>query len=197
MCGVEHDPWVGQGYSEGIAGQRIAVVGYSHWRDENDDDTDNFTIFVVKRLIEEDQKISFFCRIRDDFSYGSTEKFWNSVLFFNFLPNCVGTASERYDYGTREQVRRGQARFEKLLGAYAPDKVLVFTKRGWSQCPPTREERAGRECQPFCDVSGFTCGSYDLEGKLVSAYGLRHPERANGQQMRLGVQAALAALPLV
>jgi len=31
---IEHTPWVGADYGLGIGGQRIAIVGYSHHRDE-------------------------------------------------------------------------------------------------------------------------------------------------------------------
>jgi hypothetical protein len=77
---VEHRPWVGKHYSTiGIEGQRLAIVGHSHW---GDDDSDGATEEVVSRVISGEWSISFFTSIRNYFGYDDHDEFWHRVLFF-------------------------------------------------------------------------------------------------------------------
>ena len=97
---VEHGPWVGGEYQlEGLNGQRIAIVGYSHWYEEGGKDDADVTTDVVAKVVRgEDsyEKIRFFVEIRDYFGYGCHQDFWPRVLFFNYLSECIGTGPDRY-----------------------------------------------------------------------------------------------------
>jgi len=190
---VEHDPWCGPNYKTfGLKGQRIAIVGYSHHRCETEPDTNAFTVETVRRAISHDD-MPFFAKIRSYFGYEHSGDFWNSVLFFNFLPDCVGTTDRRYAYGTSEQIERGRARALQLFREYSPERALIFTTKGWHEFPPTREEAAGGSCTPLgTEFARFSFGTYGVGDHVVIAVGLRHPQYANDDLMKRAVERALA-----
>lgn len=194
----EHIPWCGPGYEVGIDRQRIAIVGYSHWHSENEKDSDESTKDVLSRVISgEYSDIQFFNQIRNYFAFESNEKFWNRVLFFNYLPDSIGTGDQRFKTGTGEQIERAKERFARIIAQLRPHKMLVFSKKGWVTFPPTLEEQARNDPQPLGrEFPGFSWGTYDTDDHIVMAFGLRHPQGANGALMRRAVQRILA-MPLV
>jgi hypothetical protein len=83
---IEHRPWLRQEkYSLGIEGQRIAIVGHSHWQDPDnpkDVDSDDYTVDVLHQVIDGTCRPPFFPHIRGYFGW-PTNDFWNHVMFFN------------------------------------------------------------------------------------------------------------------
>lgn len=64
---IEHAEWVGANYDAGIRGQRIAIIGYSHWADAVGEHPD-FTCDVVLK-VREGYSHSFFDRIQEYFGH--------------------------------------------------------------------------------------------------------------------------------
>lgn len=191
---IEHIPWQGEEYESGVAGQRIAIVGYSHHRKREHPDSPSFTEDVVRQVISGDLKTdSFFPRVPGYFGYDDRAAFWSRVLFFNFLPDCVED-EECYRPGNPSQIARGQERFLRIIREKEPDKVLVFTTKGWRDCPQTREQDAGRARTPLGAnfPNNFSWGTYAADHHIIMAFGLRHPQGAIGQLMRDAVQSVLA-----
>jgi hypothetical protein len=189
---VEHIPWKGQNYDKGgINGQRIAIVGHSHHSEE--EDTDNLTLDVM-REVTTGRSYKFFDQIQDYFGFLDGADFWNRVVFFNFLPDSVGSDEERYKHGTPEQIARGKERFRRLLSEYHPQKVLVFSKTIWSEMEPLREEEAS-DSSGEKRGDGFSWGTYELDGQIVMVFNLHHPERAPKDRQTRAVQQILA-MPL-
>jgi hypothetical protein len=185
---IEHDPWIGDAYCSGIEGQRICIVGYSHHRNECDNDGKNFTRDVLKDITTGAQRYSFFTKVSQYFDADDPAEFWNRVLFFNFLPDCVGLDRDRYKSGTAEQLARGQHRFLRIIqGDPAhhphPHKVFVFTRKGWKNCPPLEEEKPDGRPLPLDGFADYSWGTYRHNEHIVQAYGLQHPERAPGQRL--------------
>jgi hypothetical protein len=196
---IEHIPWCGSDYQAGIDGQRIAIMGYSHHVEE--DDSNEVTRQVVQSVIDGEKsgadQYAFFCRIRDYFGFTSHREFWNRVLFFNYLADRVGKDEDRFKSGTDEQIKCATTRFDRIICKWRPAKVLVFTKKGWMQMPETREEKAGcRQNELGPAFHGFERGSYDADGHIVMAFGLRHPQGARKEVMRRAVQYILALPPV-
>jgi len=191
---TEHRPWVGKRYATGINGQQIAIVGYSHYLREGSTDSDGVTEDTIECVLKSDP-FAFFRKVRSYFRWEDCKEFWGSVVFFNFLPNSVGTRDRRYAYGTPGQIERGQSRVQELIDSYAPNKIFVFTKKGWSEFPPTNEERRGGECaQLDAEVfPRFTWGTYG-SSSISTAFGLRHPQYANAEEMTKAV-GYIMALP--
>lgn len=48
---VEHAACVGSDYMAGVNGQRIAIVGYSHWNEKGEVDTVDATTECIRRAI--------------------------------------------------------------------------------------------------------------------------------------------------
>jgi hypothetical protein len=142
------------------------------------------------------QNLQFFNQIARYFDFQDNAAFWNRVLFFNYLPDCVGMDDERYEFGKPDQIERAKARFLSVLAEYRPQKVFVFSKKTWPVMPPTRKEGLGNA--PSLDgveIPGLSWRKYDAAGNIVMAFSLRHPERANKEMMHRAVQRLLA-MPL-
>ncbi len=187
---IEHLPWIGPDYQKrGLNGQKVALVGYSHWADEDGND---FTEDTVEKIINGTWNISFFTNIRNYFGYDNHAEFWPRVVFFNYLPSYVGGADQRYANGSLEQIEQARARFLRLLKQYKPDKVIVFTTKGWSQLPETDEEKTGRGTfQLWPDDRKFRWGTFGIDGKLIKVFGLRHPQGASFELMKRAVRSIL------
>ena len=195
---VEHAAWVGPKYSDGILGQKVAIVGYSHWGDSPDHD--GFTwqcIANVRDNVWPD--LRFFNSIQNYFGFHDRMAFWNSVMFFNFVPSFVGGRDRRYRWATAEQKMLGQTRVRRLVKGYRPDKMLVFSRKSWTSLPKTIEEERGCECVTLgngCSPA-FNYGLYtQSSGQDTStiAVGLRHPQFANTAQMQAAVSTAMALI---
>lgn len=193
---IEHEPWRGRKYrTAGIDGQRICIVGYSHWLGKGDKDTRDLTKKVISGMIKGCYDFEFYKQIRSYFTdFGFEDNtIWNHVLFFNLLSDCIGGPDQRYMRGTPEQEKRANERFLSVLQMERPHKVLVFTKRGWSTLPPCREEAGGQDLRPLNleNFPDFYYGTYDVSGHIVTAFGLRHPQGAPRQLMREAVKYIL------
>jgi hypothetical protein len=191
---IEHEPWRGRNRKSGIEGQRIAIIGYSHHRNPKHVDHDQFTNYVLRNVLSGRQKgDSLFATVPGYFGYEDRAKLWNRVWFFNFIPECIGTSDKMYAAGTSDQNERARKRFERILRKEKPNKVFVFTTKGWTNCPPTDQEKRGEKCArldvAFEDVSW---GEYTFGGHTVLAFGLRHPLFANKAHMRAAVKKALS-----
>src|SRR5690242_18178447 len=92
-----HERWKGAQYPSGIDGQRIGIVGYSHWNGDPDrHDCAQFTENVVRGVMKGESSHSFFIQIRNYFGFDDHGTFWEKVLFFNYVPRCIGGPYERF-----------------------------------------------------------------------------------------------------
>jgi hypothetical protein len=183
---IEHAAWRGTDYCKtGIDGQRIAIVGYSHWHSAGEEDRPEKTNEIVGRVVSGEYKIQFFTQIRNYFSYADHESFWHRVLFFNFLPNFVGDPNDRYSHGTEEQRSLGRARFARIIREEQPNKLFIFTSRHW-----VFGDAMGRS--QFDQISPkFSWRAYDVEGHSAKAFFLRHPQGASRALMRRAVECIM------
>ncbi len=185
---IEHKPWEGSDYSTSpIKGQQVAIVGYSHWLEDGWPDNDDATIDCIRKVMSgsgEVKTASFFTPVRNYFGYPDHKTFWPKVMFFNYLPSCVGGADKRFKSGTPEQRKRAEARFLRLTKDKRPQKVLVFTARS-GYFPPAE----GLQSIPGFDK--FKLGIYRFDDFVFSAYFLRHPQGADKELMRSAVEYIL------
>lgn len=190
----EHHHWRGPGYHDVPAGQRLAIVGYSHYRQRTEDDFPDFTRWVIENdVLSGSRNIAFFKQIAGYFD-GDTD-FWNQVIFFNFIPYCIGTDEDRYEDGSRYQIEAGQQRVLRILEEEKPDKLLVFTTKGWRDFPATAEESDGYPGNPQLGAEfppEFRSGTYRINGHTTRAYGLRHPQGANRELMTKAVESIMS-----
>lgn len=183
---MEHLPWIGPDYKFGLEGQRLAIVGYSHWLWDGHEDEIEGTRHCIAKIVSGDERISFFTAIRNYFGYDSHDDFWRYVMFFNYLPNCVGGSSRRFGDGTAEQIGIAKKRFLRLIREGLPDKIFIFTSRRWAFPQP---DGPLRQLHP--EFSNFLCGTYIVNGHRSQAFFLRHPQGAGGELMRQAVKFIL------
>jgi len=179
-----HDPWLGKEYETGIGGQRIAIIGYSRWNGEAGGvDSPSFTNTVLRAVVSGAERHNFFDHIRNYFGLSDHEEFWSRVIFFNYLPECIGGPDSRFGRGSDEQNERANERFLGLLGRYVPQKTVIFSSKTWGALPPFRKTLRFRPDGLEKAVLKDPCGTYESNGHTVAAFGLRHPQGAPKEQM--------------
>jgi hypothetical protein len=189
---IVHDPWRPTS-KDGIDGQHIAIVGYSHHLKGGDVDCKSLTRDVVRDVIKGKKKLSFFTSIQNYFGYNNPKDFWTRVLFFNFLPDCIGDSDNKYGKGSDEQHRLAQDRVRRILSKERPNKVFVFTTKGWQKFPNTIENVGDQPCTPLFPGSPEpSWGIYEMGSHRVLVCGFRHPQYAKGQNIKRQVEAFLA-----
>jgi hypothetical protein len=189
---IEHDYWIGKNYRDDTNRPKICVVGFSHYYQPGSADSSHFTVATVEEVVSGKSSLGFFTQIASYFDCGSD--FWNRVVFFNFLPDCVGSEEEKFGDGSADQLELGRARALRIMRDAKPDKVLVFTYKGWNAFPPTEEDLNGTGgTKPLGDKFPleFRWGTYRIQDHVIIACGLRHPQGANKEFMREAVQAAM------
>jgi hypothetical protein len=191
---IEHKVWRGPKWKQGITGQRIAIVGYSHHRDPEHADNNDFTIRVVCKFLNgELARNALFTTVPSYFGYSDHAEFWKSVWFFNFISECIGTGDKKYATAIPNQIERAQRRFLRILQKEEIQKVFVFTTKGWSNCPYTDEEKEDKNCAPLGpDPKDGTWGKYTFGKREVLAFGFRHPQFADKKRMKSAVGRALS-----
>jgi hypothetical protein len=137
----------------------------------------------------------FFTKIKTYFGYRDPQEFWNSVMFFNFLPNAVGYHDKLYACGAQDQLERGRHRVKRLIEKYTPQIIIVFTTKGWSEFPSTREETKA-ELHSLVGFPSFTWGTYRSQCGTTMAFGLRHPQFAKTDVMFRAVRKILKMQPM-
>ncbi len=185
---VEHTAWIGPDYGRSdtsLGGHRVAIVGYSHWCEEGWKDTNEATIDCIRKVMSGCLRRAFFTGVRNYFDYDNHKAFWLQVTFFNYLPNCVGSGTERYNAGTPEQLSRAEGRLKRLIQENQPDKVVVFTSKS-RDFPPTDSQPQAIPGFPM-----FKWGTYSVGGHIASAFFLRHPQGAHTELMRSAVKYIL------
>lgn len=79
---VEHTEWVGDRYGDdGLDGQRVALVLFSHWGDVGDDHAE-FTNDVIRGLMKGERERAL-DMIQSYFADSEPASFWPKVVFFN------------------------------------------------------------------------------------------------------------------
>ncbi len=117
-----------------------------------------------------------------------------ALYFLTTYLNASAVLTSATERGTKDQIKRAKERFLNLIREKHLDKVLVFSSVAWSRVPATREEEAtgkgalGLDPKKF---SGFSWGTYDANGHIVMAFGLRHPQGADRVRMRQAVRHIL------
>src|SRR5258708_28815145 len=100
---VQFDPWCGNDYENGIAGQRVLILGESNYHSCDEDleckDEANrsfrhrtLTHFTVEHWKDNSHSSPVSYRVPQLFGM-SKAQFWQSVVFYNYLQTFVGPAA--------------------------------------------------------------------------------------------------------
>ena len=186
-CGrmIDHRPWIGPDFRSAPREQQIAIVGYSHYSDESDDEgaTEKCISCVING-----ERMPFFTKIAGYFGCDAPA-FWSRVAFFNFIPCFVGGSNELYKRGSSEQTEAGKRRVLRLLAEIKPQKVFVFSKKAWWDFPESIESKAGLEPHEPSGWVTYPAG----DGRIALAVGLQHPQWAKSDIQTAAVRSILTA----
>ncbi len=176
-----------------IEGKKVLVVGFSHWGrySDSEQDSPDFTNSVMCQWVLDGQ-ILFFNAIASYFKHDSVKEFWNSVTFANTLPTTVGDEDERYSAGTPAQRAAVPDRALRLIADLEPDRVFVFTKKGWNLWP----DYTGTLRDGTLRVEGageYDAGMYRHHGGEAIAFGFPHPQFTPIEPKQKAVTAAMNA----
>lgn len=127
---IEHTPWRREQYKEGLGqtGQRICIIGYSHYKEANEDDADDFTIHVLTAVSNGTSSERFFTCIRNYFEFDNHLDFWRRVLFFNYVPHVIGNSDNRFGIANEQAVARANERCRAYYPRRTTRQGLVFYK---------------------------------------------------------------------
>ncbi|WP_375271384.1 hypothetical protein [Sphingomonas sp.] len=188
---MQHEPWVGSNYAVGLDGQKVLIVGFSHWG-ELEKDNPMITKEVVSAWARGEENVPFCPRIRSYFGDVDPSTFWHSVAFANTLPTLVGEADQRYAEGTKEQRDAIPDRAYGLIEQLKPDRIFVFSRRAWSLWPHYTGSLQNGAL--LVDEGGeFDAGSYSHEDGEAIAFGFPHPQFTPVEPTKRAVAAALKA----
>lgn len=178
---IEHKPFKGAEYEQGIKGKKIAIVGYSHWHDGECSDSADWSTFTIENVIKGEWKPRFFGSIRNSFNFNSHKDFWNRVLFFNYVPTMIGIGAERFASATDQEAAVANTRFERIIDEYRPDIVFVFTKKTQLGALQLKFKPLPEPFQTFVQA---TRTSQNHTSHIVR---LRHPQGASGRGLKQAV----------
>jgi hypothetical protein len=171
---IEHQPWKGSKYGQGIIGsKRIALVGHSHYL--NPPDYDGFTRYVVQGVMD-GKRLPFFTRIATWFGTQPNLLF-DQVIFFNYLPECVGAKIDKNKNGTREQYARGETRLLRILTACDVHKAIVFGLGLAELLPLPRQLSEGKTYRRLnTPPKHYYWHTYSVSKCIVPMFVLPHPQ---------------------
>jgi hypothetical protein len=141
VTGLRFQPWVGSLYGRHSPfGVSVLVLGESHY-DEGYAQGDRLTEFVVRGHMEaRGKQYAFWTKIGRTFTgpdYGdaaSRRAFWESIAFYNYVQDFVGTAARQRP--TEEHFRSSWPAFTSLLAALKPDVVVTLGFGLWGALQP-------------------------------------------------------------
>ena len=131
------EPWVGPDWgnkANSIGGVRLMLLGESHYA--NDQKfvgrcEPDFTHWAIVHLAPERQRFfTNLAQVVSNKSHWELDKpaFWNSVLFYNFVPVFLSGARVS---PTPEQFASGAEPLSKVCSEHKPDVILACGKRLW------------------------------------------------------------------
>jgi hypothetical protein len=184
---IEHHPYIGPDYEKGIDGLKVAIVGYSHYS-EPQNDSPGFTKWCIEQTLAGHWSPRFFTSVRNSFGFADHSEFWPKVAFFNYVPVMIGTAASKFARAERQHEDRANTRLLEIIGKHRPDLVFVFTRKttmgalglGFQPLPASYERFVGARCE----VGGH-------ESRIVR---LRHTQGAKADQLRGAIRHVMAEL---
>jgi hypothetical protein len=183
----EHHPHQGPDYFYGIEGNKILIVGNSHWLSKGEADHADITRQVVENVTSGKWRISFFSRIMLYFGFSNHDDFWRRVAFINYVPGAIGIDDERYNHiRSGADVEHARERFLRVIRDLKPDFVLIFSKKiRWAL--PALETLPLAGGLPDAHMGLLKEGDH-----TATVFLLRHPQGARSSEMVSVIQSILS-----
>ncbi|WP_263367688.1 hypothetical protein [Edaphobacter bradus] len=195
---VAFQPWIGDAFQEGIRGQRILVLGESHYhrcdedaacRNENDNARktmhENMTRGVVQWWKDNAHPSPLSYRVPKLFNIEKSE-FWTRVAFYNYLQSFAGPAARCRPSEEQWGDLTNAQGFQEILDQLNPNRILVLGKKLWSNLPsktpplarqPQQETglRVSNDVRSYHEVDHFCYWYWSKSGHKGLAMPIMHP----------------------
>lgn len=168
-----HLPWEGPAYH--AAGQRVLLLGESHYVTAPGDDAPTLTRDIVQAVRDGTRPLPFYTKAAQLLGGSGVATpqgraaFWDGVAFFNYVPVVVGLASNAEP--TAAMWAAAPARFFALLAALAPTHVLSLGQRQWNHI----KFPAGWTSVPVANPSHHLRRWLAPDGRETTATWVNHP----------------------
>ncbi len=175
-------PWVGSNYAKGINGNKIMILGESHYCESIDDATENMTHTIIEDLYDEASEHEPYKNTYTKFeraivghnlSFAEKKNLWNSVMFYNFVQKPMSGPRVR---PSSSDFSESSDFFMEVLDKYQPDFVLVWGNDLYNNLP-----RKGYQLDDLEIDNGdsFEVWCYELNsGHRVKVLKTTHPSAA-------------------
>lgn len=190
---IKFKPWVGNSYLSGINGNKIMVLGESHYCAKESDATPDMTNRIITDLFNPDSEhegykntyTKFIRALSGDFSLSSAEakkKWWNKILFYNYVQFPISEAREA---PSKAEFADSSPAFFEILEKFRPDCILVWGKRLYNNLP-----RQGHQLPDLVLPDGTSIETWGYEisqGHTVRLLPITHPSSAFSPEYWNGV----------
>jgi hypothetical protein len=175
---VHFSPWIGKNYSNGIAGNKVMVLGESHYCANPSEAIPEITQEVIKCYLNPQAEFEGWMNTYTKFiralsgkeiSRETSTEWWNKILFYNYVQEPISGARVR---PTAEQFRNSSDAFFEILETYQPDKVIAWGESLYEHLP-----NQGHNATPITAPDGTEINTwlYPINQRNVEVMGITHP----------------------
>lgn len=191
MKDIRINPYVGEKYHEGWNGEKILILGESHYNEDHqklneitgDEIRRQMTNEAISDFVNNDNgfadwKNTYTCFERivtnKELSQKEREDFWSRVVFYQFIQFVQETPRKPIN---NNQVEQSQNAFFEVLKMYMPDYIIVWGKRLYDFLPDLEGELE------TLTINGdsLPVWKYNIEGKIIPAMAINHPSVPKGK----------------
>jgi len=193
MKNVFFEPRVGANYeSKGLNGQKLLVLGESHYCKKGCTDCGNSTHTECRNFTKDvfaeyldykngNGEFDYWMKTYTKFSnilfekkldIDELEEFWDSVIFYNYVQSAT---EEMRVSPSEEQFERSLDAFIEVLEEYKPDLIIVWGARLWEMLPDIG--RKGEE--NVLDNGNGQFYYFKVGDKEIPAYSIYHPSSSS------------------
>lgn len=195
---VHFKPWIGRNYENGgDFGRRILLLGESfytkvHINAPREETTDHIRHIIQKFAVNENS--GFYAKVRNlvlrgagrsTDGFGSVKHrqcFWDSVVFYNFIQEFVGTKPKvRPKLHMWEDAQVG---YLEVLEELKPDVCIILGKELWAHVPKSHVA-SGYIVTPFRDeATGTRFRKIEIGGHQILSTYTPHPSSVGGYKKK-------------
>lgn len=180
-------PWAGAHYEKGIHGQRLLVLGESHYALPETWSSD-FTVCRVREYLdpacERENWMKTYTKFERalagrELSPSERKDWWDRFMFWNFIQQPMESVNRSLP--TDDAISTGQHAFLEILATYRPDRIIVWGERlyGWLPDRGRQGEPVALK-EPWKDGKHYSLETWEYElpdGRTCRVLPIEHPAR--------------------
>lgn len=192
---LNFQPWISESYlkNEGIYG-KLLIVGESHYMEDEDEEnemeemkdrideeikeienktsSDELTSVIIEGYINKKWNIAFYRNIGLLFNVENRYEVWHNVAFANLIQVALKKSDAQ---PSEEEIKTVIPAFWELLENVKPDKVLICSKRMWTDWMPDDDKRCKSIGSLEINGKHSNVWEYKYSQGACKAIGINHP----------------------